>query len=72
MLTGLLRQVTPLLSEQPEDILRLFIRLGEMHALGLTDDRVFIMQLLPLTLGGLLQFVGACLCKGSSWVVCKC
>jgi hypothetical protein len=43
-----------------------------MHALGLTDDRVFIMQILPLTLGGLLQFLGACLCKGSSWVVCKC
>jgi hypothetical protein len=35
VLIDLLRQVTPLLSEQPEDILRLFVRLGEIHDLGL-------------------------------------
>jgi hypothetical protein len=66
-----LKQVKPLSSEQPEDILLLSVTLGEIHALGLADDRVFITRFLPLVLGSLLQFLGACLGKGSSWVACK-
>jgi hypothetical protein len=67
----LLRQVSPLLPEQPEDILRLFVRLGEIHDLGLVPDRIFITRILPLVSGSLLQFLGTCLREGRSWVACK-
>jgi len=40
VLVELLRQVSPLSSEEPEAILRLFVRLEEVHDLGLVDDRV--------------------------------
>jgi hypothetical protein len=59
-------QVTPL-SEQPEDILRL----GEIHDLGLVQDRIFITRILPPISGSRLQFWGACLREGRIWVVCK-
>jgi hypothetical protein len=58
VLVDLLRQVSPLLSEQPEDILRLFVRLGEIHDVGFVQDRIFITRLLPLVSGSLLQFLG--------------
>jgi hypothetical protein len=67
----LLRQVPPLSSEQPEDILRLFVRLGEIHYLGLVPDKIFITRILPLVSGSLLQFLGTCLREGRSWVACK-
>jgi hypothetical protein len=66
-----LRQVEPLASEQPGDILRFFARLGEIHSLGLVEDRVFITRVLPLVRGGLLQFLGGCLRERSSWEACK-
>ena len=58
VLVDLLKQVEPLLSERPEDILLFFVRLGELHALGLVDDRVFMTRNMPRVPGGLLQFLG--------------
>jgi hypothetical protein len=71
VLVDLLRQVEPLASEQPEDISRFFARLGEIHSLGLVEDRVFITRVLPFVRGGLLQFLGGCLRDKSSWEACK-
>lgn len=71
VLNELLRQVQPLSSEEPEDILRFFVKIGEIHDLGLVDDRVFITRILPFVPGGLLQFLGACLREGTSWAGCK-
>jgi hypothetical protein len=67
----LLRQVAPLKSEEPEAILTLFIRLDEIFDLGIVNDRVFIMRILPLVAGSLLQFMGDCLRAGNSWAECK-
>jgi len=47
VLVDLLRQVSPLSSEKPEGILRLFFRLEEIHNLGLVDDRIFVTRVLP-------------------------
>lgn len=64
VLVELLRQVSPLCSEEPEDILPLFVRLGEIYDLPLCDDRVFITRILPLASGSLLKFWGiACVGK---------
>jgi hypothetical protein len=71
VLVDLLRQVKPLCSERPEDILRFFVILGDIHALALADDRVFITRILPLVPAGLLQFLGACLREGNNWAECK-
>jgi len=71
VLIDLLRQVPPLLSERPEDILFFFIRLGEIHSLGLVQDRVFITRILPLFPRGLLQFLTGCLRERSDWATCK-
>jgi len=38
VLVELLRQVGPLSSKEPEEILRLFVRLGEIYDLRLVDD----------------------------------
>jgi hypothetical protein len=67
----LLHQVTPLLSEEPEAILTLFIWLDEIFDLGIVNDRVFITRILPLVAGSLLRFMGDCLQKGNSWAECK-
>jgi len=71
VLGDLLKQIKPLTSEEPEDILRFFVKVGEIHDLGLVSDRVFITRILPFVPGGLLQFLGSCLREGSSWAVCK-
>jgi len=71
VLVDLVKQVKPLLSERPEVILRFFVRLGEIHALGLVYGRVFMTRNMPLVPGGLLQFLGACLRDGNSWAKCK-
>jgi hypothetical protein len=67
----LLCQISPLLSEEPEAILTLFIRLDEIFDLGLVNDRVLIMRILPLVTGSLLRFMGDCLHKGNGWAECK-
>jgi hypothetical protein len=71
VLVDLLGQIKPLCSERPEDILRFFVRLGDIHALGLVDDRTFITRVLPLVPTGLLQLLGACLRSGDNWAECK-
>ena len=71
VLMGLVKQIPPLLSEKPEEILKFFVRVEEMYKLGLTDDRAFIMLILPLLPAGVLQFFGICLQQGNTWAVCK-
>ena len=71
VLVQLLRKVTPLSSEEPEEILRLFVWLGEINDLGMFDDRHFIKTILPLVSGSLLKFLGGCLREECSWAGCK-
>jgi len=68
VLAELLRQVAPLSSEKPEEILRLFVRVGEIYDLGLTDDRQFVTRVLPLVSGSPLKLLGSCLRGGCSWL----
>jgi hypothetical protein len=42
VLVELLRQISSLSSEEPDAIMRLFVRLDETYELGLVEDRVFI------------------------------
>jgi hypothetical protein len=71
VLGDLLRHVKPLVSEEPEEILRFFVKISEIYELGLVDDRVFITRILSFVPGGLLQFLGACLREESSWAASK-
>ena len=61
----------PLYSELLVDILRFFVRLGDIHALGLVDDRTFITRVLSLAPTGLLQLLCVCLRSGENWAECK-
>jgi hypothetical protein len=67
----LLRQISPLLSEKPEDILWFFVSMEEIYKVGLVIDCVFIMRILPLVSGRLLSFFGECLSATCSWAECK-
>jgi hypothetical protein len=67
VLVELLRQLSPLESEEPEAIMRLFVRLHETYELGLVEDRVFIVKSLPLFSGSVLGFVGRCLQQRKDW-----
>ena len=71
MLFELVKQVPPLLSDKPEDILHFFVRMHEIHRLGLAEDRAFNMLMLPIVPAGILQFLDDCLHEGNTWVVCK-
>ena len=71
VIVELLRQVPRLTSEEPEAILCLISRLDEIHALGLADDKAFVVRILPLVSGALLRFFGECLRSGMSWERCK-
>ena len=71
VLSELLRQVKPLVSEEPADILQLFVRLDEVYELKLVDDKQFITKILPLVFGSLLKFLGECRREESSWAECK-
>jgi len=70
VLMELLRQVSPVRSEKPEDIMYLFVRLGELYDLKLVDDRMFLLRIMPLVTGSLLVFLGDCLREGNSWAEC--
>jgi hypothetical protein len=65
VLVDLLRKIPPVVSEEPEAIMQLFVRLVAIHELGLVDDRVFVSRILPLV-SGILTFIGAWL-RESSW-----
>ena len=67
----LLRKVPPLSSEEPEAILRLVGKLDEIYSLGLTDDRNFVVRILPLFSGAVMRFFGDCLRSGRNWEQCK-
>jgi len=67
----LMRQISPLNSEEPEAILRFVARLDDIHLLGLCNDRVFVTRILPLVPGTLLKFFGDCLRNGRNWKECK-
>jgi hypothetical protein len=71
VLVELVQNVSPLSSEKPEDILRFFVRLEEIHNLGLVDDQIFVTRVLPLASGRLLTFLGGCLFRGGRWAQCK-
>jgi hypothetical protein len=71
VLLELVKQVPPLLTERPEDILRFFVRIDEIYRLGLTENRTFVTLILPLVPAGLLQFLGVCIRDGNTWAVCK-
>jgi len=59
VLTELLRQVPSLASEYPEAILGLICKLDEYHALGLVEDRTFVVRALPKFTGAVLRFLGS-------------
>ena len=44
-------------TENPEAILRFIARLDEIYALGLSDDRSFVVRILPLVSGAILRFL---------------
>jgi len=67
----LLRKVHSLSSEEPEAILRLVNKLDKIHALGLMDDKMFIVHILPLVSGAVLRFFVDCLRSGRNWAQCK-
>jgi hypothetical protein len=71
VLVELLRKVPPQTASEPEEILRLFIKLDDIYKLRLVNDRVFITQILPLVAGDMLSFLGECLREGSTWEQCK-
>ena len=64
VLVELMRKVSPLISEEPEAILRFVVRLEDVYLLKLCDDRSFITRILPLVPGVLLRFFGECLRLG--------
>jgi hypothetical protein len=53
----LMRQLSPLISEEPEVILRFVARLDDIYMLNLCDDRSFITRVLPLVPGVILIFL---------------
>jgi hypothetical protein len=63
VLVELLRQLSPLFSEEPEAMLYLFTRLDEVYELDLGGDRMFMGRVLPLVSGSLLAFMGRCLTR---------
>jgi len=67
VIVELLRHVPVLSSEEPEAILGLITKLEEIHALGLVDDRAFLIRILPLVSGAVLRFFGECLRSGRCW-----
>ena len=67
VLVELMRQVPPLTTEEPEAILCFVVRLNGIYALGLGDDRTFIVRILPLVSGAVLRFFEDCLRNGRTW-----
>jgi len=70
-LVELLRKVATLSSKDPEEILRLFVWLGDVYDLGIVGDRQFVTRNLPLVSGSLIKFLGSCLRGRCSWTDSK-
>jgi hypothetical protein len=71
VLGELLRNVQPLQSDEPTEILRVLISLKGIYYLKLASDMIFIMKLLPKLKGACLNFLGGCIRRGDSWELCK-
>jgi hypothetical protein len=67
----LIKQVSPLRSEEPKEVLWFFARVDSLHKLKLVDDRVFLTKLMPLVTYGILSFLGECVDRDGSWEECK-
>ena len=52
-------------------MLRLFVRVGEIYDLGLTDDRQFVTRVFSFFSGSPFKLLGSCLRGGCSWAQCK-
>ena len=70
VLVELLRQVPALSSEEPEAILGLVSKIDEIHALGLVDDKMFVVRVLPKVSSAVLRFFRD-LRNGKNWGQCK-
>ena len=57
VIVKLLRKVPSLSSDEPEAILRFVGKLDEIHSLGLVDDKVFVIRILPFHCGAVLSFL---------------
>jgi len=71
VLLELLKQVSHLSSEEPEDILNFFVRLREIHNLYLVGDECFITRIFPLVPRGVFQLLAECLRDKADWASCK-
>ena len=71
VLVDLMSQFSPLVTEEPEAVLRFVVRLNEIYTLGLGDDRSFVVRILPLVSAAMLRFFGDCLRNGRTWEQCK-
>jgi hypothetical protein len=71
VLGELLRNVQPLQSDEPTEILRFFVSLKGIYDLQLASDRLFMLKLLPKLKGACLNFLGGCIRRGDSWELCK-
>ena len=58
-------------AEEPEAILPFIVRLDEIYALGPSDDRSFVVRILPLVSGAVFGFFGDCLRNGRTWEQCE-
>jgi hypothetical protein len=59
------------MSEEPKEILRVFVHIKVIYELRLVPDNVFLMKLLLKVQGSLLTFFGECMKHGESWEQCK-
>jgi hypothetical protein len=71
VLPDLLKDVPRLTSEEPKEILKVFVDIKAIYELKLVPDNVFLMRLLPKVRGRLLTFSGECISHGESWEQCK-
>jgi hypothetical protein len=71
VLGELFRNVQPLQSDEPTEILRFFVSLKGIYDLQLASDRLFTLKLLPKLKGACSNFLGGCIRRGDSWELCK-
>jgi hypothetical protein len=67
VLVELLWKVSPLTASEPEEVMKLFIKLNVIHRLRLVSDKVFMTRVLPLLVGDVLILLGESLRQGNSW-----
>jgi hypothetical protein len=70
VLENLLKQIKPLTSEEPREILDFFIKVGEIYELKLVDDCSFVITILQLV-PGTRKFLEERLREKNDWLDCK-